>query len=256
MVDGGESELSGSAIRDHAIPLADVPDDHRLAICSVDVQDGWLCAHVLLFGPGEAAVLAERHEWNGDVDRVDGAAWLAFQRWLRSRPTVGGRHVRLVVVDTGFQSDSTVRNCRRLPFRPICVKGAGGWDRPTYRRSKTVVGGIPERLFVLGVDALKLTVAQRFARGHMRIADHLPEAVSDELAGERLKWSVQQGRRRRRWVQDADRVEALDCSVYALAALRIAAIADVGSLALAHDAPPRRRSVAERLAATGHRVRR
>ena len=256
MADGGESDVSSSTIRSHAIPLAEVPDDHRLCVCSVDVQDGWLSGHVFLFGPSESAVLVDRHEWNGDIDRVDGTAWTAFKRWLTSRPTVGGRPVRIVVVDTGFQSDLTIRNCRRLPIRTTCVKGAGGWDRPTYRRSKSVVAGFAERLFVLGVDPLKLTVAQRFAKGTMRIADHLPDEVADELAGERLKWTTQQGRRRRRWVQDGERVEALDCSVYALAAVRIANVANVASLPL-DNAPARpRKTVMDRLAAAGHRVKR
>ena len=252
----GESEVSSSEVRRHAIPVAEVPDDHRLAVCAVDVQDGWLSVAVFLFGPRERAVLVEQTEYNGDVDRVNGSAWLAFRRWLESRPIVQGRPIRIVVVDTGFQSDTTVRNCRKLPLRATCVKGAGGWDRPTYRRSKTVAGGIAERLFVLGVDALKLTVSHRFAVGDMRIADHLPEKVADELAGERLKWVQQQGRRRRRWVQDAERIEAFDCAVYALAAVRIANVADIPALPLVGDAPRRgRRTVADRLAATGHRVR-
>lgn len=252
--DAGESEVSTSTIQQHAIPLAEIPDDHRLGVCAVDVQDGWLSTHVFLFGPSERAVLAWRGEFNGDVDRLDGSAWIALRRWLATA-TVANRAVRVVVVDTGFQSDATIRNCRRLPVRAIAVKGAGGWDRPTFRRSKTVVAGIAERLYVLGVDSLKLTISQRFAAGDMRIVDDLPAAVCEELAGERLKWAVQQGRRRRRWVQDAEHVEALDCAVYALAALRIANVADIANVPLAGEARPRRRrAVADRLAATGHRV--
>ena len=253
----GESEFHSGVIAEHTIPPADIPDDHRLCVCSVDVQDGWLSVHLFLFGPNEAAVLAGRTEFNGEIDSTDGSAWQAFRHWLKSRPHVHGRPVRILVVDTGFQSDATVRAVRRIAGVLVyCIKGAGGWDRPAYRRSKTVVSGVAQRLYILGVDSLKLTVAQRFASGRMRLADDVPPDVAGELAGERLKWTLERGRRKRRWIQDAERVEALDCAVYALAAVRIANVADIPALPLVGHAPRwRRRTVAERLAATGHRVR-
>ena len=251
--EGAEAEIAPTDVQ--RIPLAELPDDHRLCVCAVDVQDGWLSVALIVFGPAGRGVLAERTEHNGDVDRIDGSAWLAFRRWLRTA-NVARRPVAAVVVDTGFQSDATIRNLRRLQHpRVYAIKGAAGWDRPTYRRSKTIVAGIAQRLFILGVDSLKLTVQQRFRRGVLRLADHLGEDVAREIAGERLKLVVRQGRRHRRWVQDAEHVEALDCCVYALAAVEIANLGDPSALPLGESAPrERRRPVAERLAATGHRM--
>ena len=248
-------EIDATNLRQRAIPLSALPDGHRLAVCSVDVQDGWLSMHVLIFGPRRNAVIVERREFNGDIDCVGGSAWVALREWLRSEPTWEGRRIRLLVCDTGFQSGWTMRNLRWLGRRhPVyAVKGRAGWDEPDWRRSKTVVDGVARRLYIVGVDPLKSSVTRRLRKGEIKIADDLPEEVEAELAGERLDDVVVKGRKERRWVQHHARVEALDCCVYATAAVEIAQIADIASLPLA--VPRRRRSkVADRLAASGHRV--
>ena len=205
------------------LALASAPDDHRLAITAVDVQDGWLSVATFLYGPGEHCLLMDRREFNGTIDKVDGAAWVELSRWLATKPRWAGYPVRALVVDTGFHSDMTIRNSLRLKFDGprLMVKGVSGFHAPSWKRSKTVVRGVRRRLYLLGVDALKMTIIQRYAGGHCRVLDSIPDAVISELEAEELVWAKTLGRRRRRWQQVGDRNELIDQSTYALAAARI-----------------------------------
>lgn len=233
--------VEASAVR--KLALASPPDDHRLGVLAVDVQDGWLSAAAFLYGPGESGLLVERREFNGSVDVLNGSAWTELSRWLSTKPKWSGFGLRVLAVDTGFHSDMAVRNTQRLRFdgSKLLVKGVAGFHAPTYSRSKTVVRGARRRLYLLGVDALKMTVVQRYGSGHLRVLDSVEDSVLAELESEELVWAQTLGRRRRRWQQVADRNELLDQSVYALAAVRVLNMADAAIAKLPKAAARRRR---------------
>lgn len=226
------------------------PDDCRMIVLAVDVQDGWLSAAVFAYGPGEKSVLLERREFNGDVDKVGGAAWSELNGWLATGPRWDGYGITVTAVDTGYQSDMVVRNAAGLTGAGtvLLVKGGTGFAHATWKRGKTVVAGVPRRLYMLGVDGCKVTMVQRYVNGHARVLDSIPDEVLAELEAEELVWAKTLGRKRRRWSQIADRNELLDQSVYALAAVRILGWTDEQIAALEPNAPVRRRKRRYRVA--------
>lgn len=233
--------VEASAVRKLAVNAP--PDDHRLGIAAVDVQDGWLSVAAFLYGPGERAVLVERRELNGSVDVVGGAAWVELARWLATRPVWNGHGLRALAIDTGFHSDMTVRNAQRLKFSGarFLVKGVPGFHAPTYKRGTTTVRGVRRRLYLLGVDSLKMTAIQRYASGHFRVVDAIEDSVIGELEAEELVWAKTVGRKRRRWQQVGNRNELIDQSVYALAAARIVNMSDASIARLRKAAEKKKR---------------
>ncbi|MBX2854270.1 MAG: phage terminase large subunit family protein [Rhodobacteraceae bacterium] len=81
-------------------------------------------------------------------------------------------------------------------------------------------------LFVIGVDALKDRLAARLnptepGPGYVHFSDQLPTEWFDQLTAEKVRLKYVNGRPVRQWVPrgDSERNEALDCNVYAAAAL-------------------------------------
>ena len=217
---GVEDEgVSEDRLLEHAIPLEELPDDHRLAICAVDVQQDWLAAHLFIFGPNQTGVLARRVDFHGEIDRVDGLAWQGLKQWLRSGDSVvASRPVRVLAIDVGFEQTWAIRNFRRLGFsgHRFAVKGKAGWGFSAKRGATNApIDGARAKLWTLPVDNLKAQVAQAYQNGRLRLWDgHAPD-IRRELMAERL---IRNDRTKRlTWQKFQDRNEALDCSAYALA---------------------------------------
>lgn len=245
-----------SVIRSSAIPRSALPKEYRLCVAAIDVQNKWLSAHVVSFASPRDGIIVDRHEFHGDIDRIDGSAWLLCKAWLMSRPKYGGYPIRIAVIDTGYMSDVTVINGQRLRFpNTFFVKGAGGWDRPTSKRAQHAkVRGQPYPLFIVGVDPLKETLRKLLSVGKMRIVSEMPEEVEQELVSEVLIWHKSHGKKTKRWDQIDNRNEALDCTIYAMSAVGIAGFTPpmIANIKLP-GAAKRRRSMStlERLQASG-----
>lgn len=105
--------------------------------------------------------------------------------------------------------------CRpRFARRIVSIKGAPG-ARPSIKASETR----GSRLFILGVDGLKATLASHLSRGRtVRFSDSLEARVFEELASERRLVRYKRGAPVRVWERiTGRRAESLDCMVYALA---------------------------------------
>jgi phage terminase large subunit GpA-like protein len=118
------------------------------------------------------------------------------------------------------------RRGRRL----FAIKGDGGWGKPivntTPSRRRTGKGARPVDLFRVGVDEAKVVVARRFALtsegpGYCHFpSDRDPEWFAMATA-ERLQARMHRGFTVKEWHKTRPRNEALDCRVYAYAALKI-----------------------------------
>ncbi|MBF0182639.1 MAG: phage terminase large subunit family protein, partial [Magnetococcales bacterium] len=130
-------------------------------------------------------------------------------------------------IDTGGANTmSAYAFCRERQDRRIWgIKGIGGMGKPLWpqRASRNNKGRIP--LFVIGVDAAKESIYAR-----LRITKpgpgycHFPKDRDAEwfrqLTAEKIRTRYIRGRPIREWhKKDGDRNEALDCRVYAVAAL-------------------------------------
>ena len=206
----------------------ELPDDVLLLTAGVDVQDDRLELEIVGWGRGEESWSIEYKTLYGDPSTAD--LWMRLDSILQQRfkhPTHGDMILRAACVDSGGHYTQQVYNyCRaRSGRRVFAIKGIGGEGKPVVGRpSKNNIGKI--NLFPVGVDTTKELVYSR-----LKIADegegycHFPTGRSEEyfrmLTAEKKVTKYFKGRPRREWVKIRTRNEALDCRVYATAALAL-----------------------------------
>ena len=255
---GDLDPITPSVIRANAISIDQVSPDAKLVIAVIDVQNKWLSMNVFMFSSQVEGVMVDRREFHGDVEYVGSSAWLLAKEWLATDPKYRGYRIHMLAIDTGYSTDSAVRNGMRLGVNmTFFVKGMGGFDRQSHKRAdEAKVQNSRYPLFILGVDPLKETVRKCLSVGLIRVLDTIPEDVDRELTSENLIRRRVNGKWTKRWEQVEERNEALDTLVYALASIRIAGM-DSEMIARIQPAKPRRKvkrkqSSVERLRATGH----
>ena len=196
----------------------------------VDVQDDRIEVEVVGWGKDEESWSIDYRVLWGDPSSP--AVWKDLDDFLsRTFPhsrEVADMAIRAVAVDTGgHHTLKSYAFCRARQGRRIwAIKGRGGMGVPIWPRrpSKNNKGKVP--LFIVGVDACKEAV---YARLHLEEAGpgycHFPMKRDAEffkqLTAESVVTRYHKGRPIREWKKkDKDRNEALDCRVYALAALQ------------------------------------
>ncbi len=177
-------------------------------------EESWSVGYFILYGdPAGPAVWADLDE-------------LLLRAFPHSRQ-LPDFHIRAATIDTGgFNTLSAYDFCRpRVARRVWGIKGLGGMGKPIWpqRASLNNKGRIP--LYSVGVDAAKEAI---YARLRIKEAGpgycHFPHDRDVEwfrqLTSEKVRTKYIRGRPVREWhKKDSDRNEALDCRVYALAAL-------------------------------------
>lgn len=127
--------------------------------------------------------------------------------------------------------------------RLFAIKGVPGWGRPIVEKPLRKQSGKKARkvdLFLVGVDEAKLVVMRRLAHqvegpGYCHIPQDRDAEWFKQITAEKLVIRYVKGQPVREWHKhDKARNEALDCRVYALAALKVN--------------PPNFKRLAERLA--------
>jgi phage terminase large subunit GpA-like protein len=214
---------------------AEVPKGVLVLTAGVDVQDDRLCIEVVGWGVGEESWSIDYLTLYGDPDLDD--VWVSLDdvRQKRFKHESGiTMQIAALAVDTGGHHTQKVYHyCReRSGFRVFAVKGFEGAGRvlvapPSQKRS-----GRDERhvdLFPVGVDGGKAQIYSRLrlcdpGAGfcHFPISPRYPERFFEELTAERVAIRYSNGFPVKRWIlPSGKRNEALDCRVYALAALSI-----------------------------------
>lgn len=224
----GES-VAEMEIANHREEYGDkLPDEIVFLTAGVDVQNDRLevetlghardletfsvAFHTLYGDPASAAV------WND----LDGILSLEYE-------TYDGRSlgVKATAVDSGgHHTQAVYKYCKpRLSRRVFAIKGVGGEGKPPVGRPSTN-NNMKCKLFPVGVDTIKEMVYS-----HLRIKEegagycHFPASYPDEyfkqLTAEKVVRKYHKGFHKREWVKTRARNEALDCRVYALAALSI-----------------------------------
>ena len=206
-----------------------IPDDVVVITAGIDVQDSYLAVEVIGWGRDECSFSLEwltlygdpstPHLWN-DLDNILKASFT----------TESGRQlgIRAACIDSGGHYTQAVYNFvrPREGRRIFAIKGMGGEQRPLVSRpTKNNIGKI--KLFAVGTFPIKELIFSR-----LRVQSegagycHFPAGRSDEyyqqLANsEKIVTKYQKGFPRRDFVKTRTRNEALDCRVYAYAALCI-----------------------------------
>ncbi len=206
----------------------ELPEDVLLLTAGVDVQDDRLELEVVGWGRGEESWSIDYQTLYGDPSTAE--LWMQLDEVLQTKyvhPTHGEMILRSTCVDSGGHYTQQVYNyCRSRAGRKVfAIKGVGGEGKPIAGKpTKNNIGKI--NLFPVGTDTTKELIYSRLkiqtpGEGYC----HFPSGRSAEyylmLTAEKKVTKYFKGRPKREWVKIRTRNEALDCRVYATAALAL-----------------------------------
>lgn len=219
--------------RAEPFPLRHVPMNCLLLLCGIDTQDNRLEANVWGYGRGSEMWTIDHQVFWGDPSQD--AVWEELEEWM------GTEYVHAagtLVPITAFAIDSQGHNThavynfvsRQPRNRVFAVAGRGGnarekaikdgvtrvdidWRGKTKRRGlmRWMVGtNLAKDLFFARLHV------ERPGPGYVHLSSELSDEIFKQLTGE-ARADVQGPRgNRSRWVALRKRVEALDCTVYAI----------------------------------------
>lgn len=208
-----------------------LPAAIAVVTAGVDVQGDRLELEIVGWGVGEESWSIEYTVLFGDPAKPE--VWEALDAELTrifDHPQAGRMPIRAAAIDTGGHHTQTVyRYARDRAGRRVWpIKGMGGVGVPVWpkRPPRGAAAGKIGRPYVVGVDAAKEIVTAR-----LRLAEpgpgfcHFPVGRDldyfRQLASERIVRTWRRGVAIREWRKDPGvRNEALDCRVYAYAALQ------------------------------------
>jgi len=212
------------------IPWADLlPDGAAIITCGADVQQDRIECEFVAWGAGERSWSIAYDICWGDTSQD--AVWTALDvliaRRFRHPRAVPDLAVSAVAIDAGFRTDRVMGFAQSRASRRVwAVKGrAGPGIKPwPSRPPKPRRGGVVP-VHIVGVDPLKMTLMQRLritdaAPGYCAFPSDRDRSWFMQVTSERLIRKYQAGRLRLEWLSDRQiRNEALDCRIYATAAL-------------------------------------
>lgn len=215
--------------------VAPVPAGGLVLTAGVDMQQDRLEVEIVAWGHGEESWSVDHQVLWGDP--LQGDVWEELEELLSStwlHESGAQLPILAACVDTGGTGGNTQAAYEWLRGktgrRIFGVKGVAGWGRPIVAAPTRKRSGRNARkvdLFLVGVDEAKLTVMRRLAvqqpgPGYCHVPSDRGADWYNQLTAEKLVTRYVKGFPVREWHQTRPRNEALDCRVYALAALKIA----------------------------------
>lgn len=238
-------EEAGEAVSDHELLSrcekwpdgAEVPERGLLLTAGVDTQTDRLEVEVVAWAGGEESWSVDYRVIHGDPDIPEGAAgspWNDLTDYLRKswkHQSGGSCIIESTCIDSGGSNTQAVYQYvkRHKGDRVFAIKGKGGdgipiVGNPARRRSGKKTQR-PVDVYIVGVDQAKSIVYKRLKIGAPGPGYcHFPLSRSTDyfrqLTAEKMVTRFVKGFAKREWVkQSGARNEALDCRVYAFAAL-------------------------------------
>lgn len=216
---------------------ADVPAGGLYLTAGIDAQMDRLECEVVAWGEGEESWSVAYHVLYGDPQHPD--VWEDLEDLLATtyqHESGAVLPIMAACLDTGGTQGMTQaaydfakgKTGRRL----FAIKGIAGWDRPIVEKPQRKQSGKDARkvdLFLVGTDVAKLMVMRRLNNrlpgpGYCHFNDSATQEYFNQLTAEKLVTRYIKGQPKREWTKpDKARNEALDCRVYAMAALKIMA---------------------------------
>lgn len=205
------------------------PADVLVITCGVDVQDDRLEVERVGWGLEEESWSLEHRILYGDPSAPE--LWKALDDYLTtSTPTADGRKVAVscTAIDSGgHHTQAVYRFCGpRFGRRVYAIKGSSTAGAPVWPKRASKNNKARINLFMVGVNAAKDMVTARFKVAHPGPGYcHFPKGRDGEyfrqLTAERVVTRYSRGGFPvREWRKEpSQRNEALDCRVYAYAAL-------------------------------------
>lgn len=210
---------------------APVPEGAVLLTAGVDVQHDRLEVEVVAWGEGDESWNVDFVILPGDTSRDD--VWrelddlLFEQRYEHETGT--SLHVTAVGIDSGDRTSKVYEYVKARPHRRVfALKGISGAGRPVVKVSRRVTGRRTRDvdLYQVGVDDAKSLIYARLQSenpgpGYCHFPLARDAEYFEQLTAEKQITKFYKGFPRKEWVKTRPRNEALDCRVYAFAALKI-----------------------------------
>lgn len=213
---------------------AEAPQGVLLIAVGVDVQLDRVEATAWGFGHGEEMWAIDAVVFHGDTDTPK--PWRGLDTWLQRTYThESGAQLPIAAtaIDAGYRTETVLEFVAKRKTRNIiAVIGRMGPARAVVaapvkkKRAGRGARAKPIQHFIVGSDTAKGLIYSRLAltaRGpgyvHVPAAPAFEEEWCRQLCGERRKTEYHLGRAKHVWKQTYERVEALDCCQYALAAM-------------------------------------
>jgi phage terminase large subunit GpA-like protein len=226
---GDTPEAKGLLARRESYNAESLPEGVLLLTMGTDVQDDRIESTIYGWGADEECWRIEHIVLRGDP--AGAALWAEHDEILRRRFTTDDGRVLVIeacAVDSGGHfTDHVYRYCaKRKRFRVWAIKGKEGprlaWPKAASRGKKIRVD-----LWLIGVDTIKDLIYGRLNRitepgpGYIHFDAATDQDWLDQLTSEVVVTKVLRGRKVRQYKPRASgsRQEALDCSVYAYAAM-------------------------------------
>jgi phage terminase large subunit GpA-like protein len=228
---GDEVDEQGLAARGEDFSLAKIPPEALVLCVGCDVQaDRIEVTHAAFTKIAGETLVLQHSTLHGPT--VSEAPWQDLSDLLLQKfphPLGGTLQIDSACVDAGdggMFSKVMAFCAARASRRVFATKGVPGFARPLFKASTTTRSHGAQRLFLLGVDAIKSLIFQRLKRGSaIRFSNTLDASYFEQLASERLVTRYSRGRPDRRFeVIPGRRNECLDTLVMCLGAREGAAI--------------------------------
>lgn len=223
--EGDELDENDLQARAEPFGLEAIPEDVLAITVGVDVQDDRLEAAIVGWTETGAALVLGHHVIWQPYDS-DGA-WLELDDLLKTRwkhPLGGTIGVDTACVDSGAGAhmEHVYKFCfPRWRRGVMAIKGVSG-NRPFIEQSKSKPRG--GKLWIVGVDSIKYHAFMKIAGKSpmIRFSADLSAEWFEQLTSERVVVVYHRGQPQRRIERiPGRRAEALDCTVYAIAAHKI-----------------------------------
>lgn len=221
---------------------AQVPEPVVILTAGIDMQDDRIEVEVVGWGKGEESWSIDYKVFHGDPSRKQ--VWKDLDDYIFNERFKHKSGLELKIscscIDTGGHHTQRVyafvkpRQYKRL----FAIKGSPLPGKPVMGKP-SVRNKMRVKLFPVGTDTAKELIYGRlknddFSEGYMHFPDHYDLEYFAQLTAEQLVSRYRQGKETRVWVKKRERNEALDCRVYALAALYILN-ANLGRLSVSQE---------------------
>jgi len=215
--------------------VARVPNAGVYLTCGIDMQMDRLELEIVAWGVGEESWSIDYRVLWGDP--LGDEIWEELDDILEAtylHESGAQLSISAACLDTGGTAGYTQRAYEYVKSRRnrklFAIKGRAGWGMPIVQSPQRKQSGKDKRkvdLFIVGVDEAKLTVMRRLdlekkGPGYCHFPHDRESEWYRQLTAEKLIIRYVKGQPIREWHKpDRARNEALDCRVYALAALKI-----------------------------------
>lgn len=209
---------------------AQVPEKALLLTAGVDIQRDRIEMEVVAWGEGEESWNVDYLVLPGDTSRPE--VWRDLDDCLQAtytHETGTELHITSACIDSGDQTTTVYGFVKpRQGRRIFAIKGVSGPGRPVVKVSRKKSGRKTRDvdLYQVGVDDAKGIIYARLGieepgPGYCHFNVERDEEYFAQLTAEKLVVKHYRGFPRKEWVKSRQRNEALDCRVYAFAALKI-----------------------------------